>query len=83
MMERDCFVARNTSIQGYVDKAKATTSQLARQKNLDAKAFRAQIIWHQEDRVFSISRLSFQFNNNIAEAFEIADRVTEKSLVEE
>ena len=50
---------------------------------MDAKEFRIQIIRHQEDHVFSIAQLRFQFNNQIEEAFEMADRVTEKSIVEE
>ena len=47
---------------------------------LDAKAFRAQIIRHQEEHVFSIAQLRFQFDNQIEEAFVMANRVTEKFL---
>ena len=78
IMERDCLLSRNTSLQGNVDKAKAATTKLAHKKILDAKAFRAQIIWHHEEHVFSIAQLCFQFDNHIEEAFVLADRVTEK-----
>ena len=81
-MERDCLISRNTSIQGHVDKAKAETSQLAHQKILDTKAFRAQIIRHQEEHVFSIDQIRFKFDNQTEEEFAMADRVTEKSFAE-
>ena len=80
MMERDCLLAQNTSLQGHVDKAKAATSQLAHQKFLGAKAFRSQIIRHQEEHVFSIAQLRFQFDNQIEESFAMAHTVTEKVL---
>ena len=38
-MERDCLLARNSSLQGYVDKAEAARSQLARQNILGTKEF--------------------------------------------
>ena len=82
-MERDCLLYQNTSLQGHVEKEKAATSQLAHQKFLVAKEFRAQIIRHQEEHVFSIAQLSFQFDNNIEGAFAMAYRVTGKSLVKE
>ena len=82
-IEKDCLLSRNNSLQGHVDNAKATILQLAHQKILDAKAFRDHIIWHQEEHVFSIAQLSFQFYNQIEEAFAMADSLTEKSLVEE
>ena len=81
-MERDCLLAQNTSLQGHVDKAKETTSKLAHHIFLDAKAFQAQIIRHQEEHVFSIAQLRFQFDNQIEEAFAMANRVTEKVLWE-
>ena len=58
-MKRDVLLARNTSLQGHVYKAKAPTSQLAHEKNLDAKSFHAQIIRHQEKHLFFIAQLRF------------------------
>ena len=54
-LERGCLIARNRSLQGHVDKSKAAKSKLAHQKTLDAKAFRAQIIRHKEEHVFTIA----------------------------
>ena len=68
-MERYCLLARNTSLQGHVDKAKAATSQLSHHKFLDAKAFLAQIILHQDEHVFSMAQLYFKSDNNIEETF--------------
>ena len=82
-MERNLLLARNTSLQGHVDKAKAATSQLAHQKFSDAKTFRAQIIRHQKKHVFSIDQLCFLFDNMIEESFAMAGRLTGKILVEE
>ena len=66
--------------QGGTDKAEAARSQLARQNILGTKEFRDHIIRHQEEHVFSIDRLRFQFDNHIEEAFAMADRVTRKFL---
>ena len=79
-MVRDCLLAQKTSLQGHFDKAKATTSQLANQNFLDATAFRAQIIRHQEEHLFYMAQLHFQLDNYIEESFEMADRVNEKVL---
>ena len=79
-MERDCLLALKISLQGHVDKAKVATSQLDHQKCFYARAFRAQIIRHQEEHLFYMAQLHFQLDNYIEESFEMADRVNEKVL---
>ena len=79
-MGRDFLLDQNTTLKGHVDKAKAATSQLSHRKFLDTKAFRSRITRHQEENVFSMDQLRFQSDNQIEEAFEMADRVTEKVL---
>ena len=82
-MEMGFLLAQNTSLQEHFDKAKASTSQLAHHKFLDAKVFRYQIIRYQEEHLIFIAQHSFQFDNQIEEAFSMADILTGKFLVEE
>ena len=71
-MERDFLLAQNTSLQGHADKEKAATSQLVHLKFLDAKTSWAQIIWHQEEHVFSIDQLCFLFSHKNSSSHSIS-----------